>query len=909
MTSKNQNAHDFPFPISERWCHILDSYFIKSALLLMLGGLGSIIWLVLLPADEARILLLGLSRNRLLMAAFILLASLLLLAAAFKWKTLDKRFFSFLLSGKKLAVWTIVGLACLFVTGVLLLLSPYYRFWQFYYFSALLPCIAWVTLGLFLVLLPIAILKWQIAAQENKDLWKEHIHIKKPLATTMVVLIAMAAVMLVFRLGFKADISYWNENGIPLLLTQILLSILISQLALVGIHRIKSLPSRIIKSGHVLDAVIFLAIWAGGALLLNATPVVQTHFSPGPYPPNYTFYPLSDALIYDRYAQQVLVGEGYAGGKHIGKPLLAAMLVLFHTLAGGDYANFYIVQASFLAVIPAFLYLIGKRLHGRAAGILGGLFVLFLERNTYQGILYLSSSHSKLILSEVPAVLFMVAATYFLVSGFGQKDTVNLTALGISVGVMGLSTMVRENTLILVPLPFLFVLVYKGWNWRKKINAVLLMSLFLLAAITPWALRTYQVKGTPFYFAPKIQNVIIENRLLPLLEEEESTSFLPTNPCANGKDAMMQIPGGMMSSRENILQGTIDAINPLCSANQQSSIFELLGLGEAIVQHFFHNLATSFAILPVSLQLEDLTHAAQDRLNLFPGMDAAGRLRFGTVIAILLNLFLLAVGISAAWQKRGLVGLMPLVFYLVYTLSLAIARTSGGRYIVAINWALLLYYAIGIAHCILWLASRLGFAYAAAELMPALTTGDAQEAHTEVKNPIFHAAAAFLVVFAIGVLIPLTEKIFPRKYPDETDPLGVQRLYEENLIPAETYEAYQQLISAEELSIIHGRLLYPRFYLAGEEVSRKSGYGFRKMDFPRLHFMLQGSSFSHVILPLGESPPPIPDSADAYAVGCEGKVFFAKLVLIYDQQTGQYKPLWWDDNQPDPCLDVQQDKE
>lgn len=900
MTPSKKTENLLPFTIPARWRIILDDFFFKSALVFALGGIISIISLYFIPSDEDNILLLGLSRNRLVMAGTFFAVNSLILLAAVKWRGFEKRIYEVCFSRKKGFALIITGLSIVFIVGLMLLLSPDYRFWQFYYFTALIPFIAWVTLGLFLCLLPIAINKGINTAINQKALRGNHIDIKKPLKISVSLLFVLIFMMLLFRLGFKPDINYWNENGIPLLLTQILLSLLISQLVLAGISKIKDITIGRFKTEHILDAFIFVAIWIAAAVILNATPAVRTHFSPGPYPPNYVLYPISDAMIYDQYAQQALLGEGFAWGGHIGKPLLAAMLVLFHTLARGDYSCFFMVQAAFLAVIPAFLYLIGKRLHGYAAGILAALFVLFLERNTYQAILYLSSSHSKLIMSEVPAVLYMVIGTYFLITGLNNQNKYNLAALGVSAGVMGLSTMVRENTLILVPLPFLFLFIQKGLHWRKKIMAALVMTLFLFSAVTPWAIRTKNAIGTPFYFAPKIQTVILNRRLSSFLDREETRREIRLAAHTVGQEG--PLAPIFMNNQGMVGAGfSVHKFNP--TAFFQPAEPERLAPGEAIKQHFFHNLITSFAILPVSLSLEDLTHSAQDNLNTFPGMNEELRLKPLTIAAIGFNLFILAIGISFAWKKKGSTGMVPLAVFLVYCLALALARSSGGRYIVGMNWALLLYYAIGVGYGILWLASRLGFGYATGELLPNDSSNDFKSVRAG-RRPAIHVISGFLVIAAIGLLVPFSETAFPERYTDEPGPQAIGQLFKDNLISAETYEAYSQMSAEEELSILHGKLLYPRFYLAGEEINHKARGGFVAMDFPRLHIFLMGEGLDQVILPLGEPPGPIPDSADTYVVGCKDGIFYARLMLVHNQQTGQYDALWRDKTQPDPCLEL-----
>ena len=883
---------------------ILNNYLFKSLLLFAFSGLVCIVSLFIIPADVERVFFFGLSRNRLVISVFLLVASIFAILGAFKWRGQQHNITAFYRSASLLKKIFLMAAAILFVMAILFLVSPNYRFRGVPYLLVLTPLVVWGAVALALCLLPAVVIRWGDHSPRHYQGEDNSLSLFKAASRMWLVLLVFPILVLLFRLGLRPDYRYWNENGIPLLLTQIGFSVLIAIAALGAIHQVRKYHPGGGKRKPWIEILLFITIWLAAALVWSYTPAVRTHFSPGPHPPNFVFYPVSDALTYDILAQRLLNGHGFAGGGHVGKPMLIAMTAFFHLLAGGDYTRFYWVQVAFYALIPAALYLIGKKLHGRAVGILAALFVLFLERNTYQGILYLSSSHSKLIMSEVPAAMFVAIAVYFLIRGLGSKaGTIKLAALGVSAGVIGLSTLVRENAIILVPLPFILILFRQGLNWRKKINAILLMAVFLLAAVSPWALRTYQVRGTPFYFAPKIQSVILNNRLLPLMDEE--TSWQNASPSISLKKVESpKIPSGMAIAWLGSEIGSEPQIDQTNTENLQAPSPDPLGLVEAVVQHFFHNLVTSFAILPVSPQLEDLTHAAQDRVNVFPGMKEGSALQPMTVLAILVNLFFLAVGISAAWQKKGLAGVVPLAAFLLYMLGLAAARSSGGRYIVTINWALLLYYAIGLGCCVLWLAARLGFNFADGELIARQNLPKPGKMTAETTNPLVNIAAGFLAVFAIGLMIPLTEKIFPRRYPNETDPLAVQTLYDQGVVSADTFADYQKLTTGGDLKVRHGRLLYPRFYLAGEEVSRKSGNGFRKMDFPRLHFMLQGGSSSHVILPLGEPPGPVPDSADTIVVGCEGKVFFAKLALIFDRDSGQYAPLWWDETQPDPCIAV-----
>lgn len=65
-----------------------------------------------------------------------------------------------------------------------------------------------------------------------------------------------------------------------------------------------------------------------------------------------------------------------------------------------------------------------------------------------------------------------------------------------------------------------------------------------------------------------------------------------------------------------------------------------------------------------------------------------------------------------------------------------------------------------------------------------------------------------------------------------------------------------------------GRILYPRYFEAGEGFSRNGIISFRPYEFSRLGFYMVGPLNENIILPLNEAPGRFPHAADVLVLGC-----------------------------------------
>ena len=168
-----------------------------------------------------------------------------------------------------------------------------------------------------------------------------------------------------------------------------------------------------------------------------------------------------------------------------------------------------------------------------------------------------------------------------------------------------------------------------------------------------------------------------------------------------------------------------------------------------VINHALHNVVASFLILPDSFSQTD-----QELNNLLkrPYLDENQRLTWqGEISArqipfLAINLVLLAFGFGWSWSRWKWSGLLPAWFYTGYIISLGLARNSGSRYIVPIDWILFLYYLIGI--------------FAVLEMFTTVFENSQNGTpflaiHETNKNifPVF----AIVAVFSLSVLVPIAQ--------------------------------------------------------------------------------------------------------------------------------------------------------
>ena len=85
-----------------------------------------------------------------------------------------------------------------------------------------------------------------------------------------------------------------------------------------------------------------------------------------------------------------------------------------------------------------------------------------------------------------------------------------------------------------------------------------------------------------------------------------------------------------------------------------------------------------------------ISHALWNPQNLWDGSLNIWEWGFVSI-----NLIILSIAAAELVRRQGWVAALPGLILLAYHLSNALARSSGSRYVVPVDWALLIYYLVG----------------------------------------------------------------------------------------------------------------------------------------------------------------------------------------------------------------------
>lgn len=787
--------------------------------------------LALIPADPKNALLLGFSASRLAMMAVLLAAAAL--SAWLSWAARRSQMAARLqgLLEKRGLFLAVVGalLAALVSWSVLVylhsypgdaLLSQYTRVAPLLYF-AVLACLqavlalVWMRLGLHFDALrsekPVLLLAGGILG----------------------VFLLLWLLIALTGLGIVPDSMAWGIPGVPLLAYQVLFAAGGGGLLLlfVGLR----LPRAGLLAGQVegnqlrrLDGLVAALIWlAAAAAWISQPMVLRSYFAPEVRAPNYEIYPFSDAGFYEYTAQSVVVGEGFQNGEIVPRPLFILGLAIINALGGPGYSQIVFLQTLLLALFPVLLYFLGLSLHSRSAGILAAGLAIIREVNAIAATPLTTVSNSKLILSDFPTALAMAAFTLLLVRWLRAPHARRWAPL-VAGGGLGLLMLIRTQSVMLAPFVLLVALLLYWPRRLRWVEAVLLFGLGTGLVVAPWLWRNYQITGQ-IVFDQLTQTV-------PLADRYSLNGAPKQLPGENDGEYTARLMAGV---RQFILQHP-DQVVKFAAA------------------HFLNNEIHTLLALPSLWKPADVRDTLRVDSPFWENWN--GQISLSTGGLLLLNLALIAVGLAAAWRRLGWVGLLPLVINIAYAASNAVARNSGWRYMLPADWVSYFYFAAGLAQALLWLAALTGAA------VPSLRRA-AVPAFVPNRFPYLSAAAAAAAFLLIGGLLPLSEVVVPQRYPPQTkaEILAEVTALEVTIKPA----ALEQFALSDDVVVIKGRALYPRFYKAGEGEPTNEWKAYIPRDFPRLAFLVLNQAKWNVNLRVEKSPVYFPNAADVVVIGCK----------------------------------------
>lgn len=723
----------------------------------------------------------------------------------------------------------------------------------------LLPLVLWLFLFSLQTLL--------IAPQARKGAKKQpkfQLATLAPAAIAIVFFALIAVVVSATGLGLQPDRTGWDSPGVPLLGTQILIAVIsgliLYSLLLLIERRFSWRLSRV-------DLLAALVVWLIAIIMWQSQPLTPTFFSPTPRAPNFEYYPYSDAATHDLAAQSLLVGEGFTDV--IEKPLYSFFLAGLHALVGQDYANVVAAQVVVLAFFPAILYLLASQSHHRLSGGILAFAIIFREANTIALSGEINVSHSKLLMTDLPTAMGLALFTLLLFRWL-KSDRQNLRWplwVGAALGVLML---LRSQILIFLPILLLLAFWQGGKEMRKRfVYAGLLLLGFSLAAF-PWLWRNFQYTGQ-FGYSQPLQAAYLAKQY-SLTPELGETGFPEGTPVS-----------------EYVSLGFSKVLQ-----------FTFAHPGEVarfVTAHFLHNEISSVLGLPMRFDLADKIVTfydlrpywigAEDKLwtqccsldsyvadmpywqnwdGVFPG-DAW--------LPVIFNLSLVSIGIAAAWKRAGWLTLIPISVHVFYNISTAVARVSGWRLALPVDWVLILFYCLGLGQLILWAWSYLVGTPSAKPVKSGPPKKSATQSWREQRLPQWGAA-----IFFAALLLPLSEIVIPARYPN-LEVTTAQAEWQQTDLAEKTGLDLNSFLAQPNAEVMWGRALYPRFYAAGEGEPGGQWSAFNPLPFSRLAFALVGPRGNLVALPLGVAPDAFPNGVDVLVLGCTEQTFFRAAAVVF----------------------------
>ena len=559
-------------------------------------------------------------------------------------------------------------------------------------------------------------------------------HLLRDILVSLIILFLIFCFIVITRLGITPETFTWNVAGIPMSGIQFISILLITTLIQGIIIKVQnSFPN---QSNFKIDLIICIGLFLFAVFIWGNTPMTKHYFSIQPQIPFNQPFPSSDARVHDLGALSIIKGWGINFGGYTDKPLYMVFLAVLHWFAGYDYNLITQLQIFVLALIGPILYLFGKSFHSRFLGLLISLFILIRQRNAIVLSLTIASVNPRLLTTEVPTLLCLIVLNWLVFLWLKKHEEKSLIPFAIG-GILGIASLIRMNPLMLLPtilLYSLFVMWKRKTKWLKHAMAIIAGCGLL---IIPWLVTGTNANGQP-YLLLKILDVI-NFRYTPQGMELRTTPKLALVEPFRNKNNFRGI------------QIHSDGVEP------PIDIHSFPGF---VINHFFYNFVGGFLALPDSFILQDQTLntlAERPYWEEANKSNWAGEIDTHQIPFVIINLCLIGMGIGWSWKYWKWAGIFPIYFFGVYSLSLGLARSSGSRYLVPIDWVIFFYFAIGITLLLNFLPKSLR---PQLEAEHEKTINLSSEKYRSSKKQYAWMIAIF---FFITALIPIADNLVPEQ--------------------------------------------------------------------------------------------------------------------------------------------------
>ena len=641
-------------------------------------------------------------------------------------------------------------------------------------------------------------------------------------------------------MGIGPGTQFWGKSGIPILNWQVGAALVVmAALVLLDGHFFASKPT------WQKDVVVIVLFWLAAFFLWQSIPTPVSRFVTAPYPPNYTGYPYSDAGDYALEAQAILAGNGFPYG-FLDKPLHLTFLAILSWLTGSDYARMMLAQVAVMALIPGLIYLLVSKISNRAAGITAGVLVIFMQANNLSIADRVQATNVKMAMSEPLTALLLILFCLSVVNWWKSPHKSWLHA-AVSGALLGLTALVRLNTLVI--LPFILVVWLFAFNIRRRQTwlAALVFILFCVLGQIPWAVRNQVMEGNALdsYYS-KVLGVVFKRRINPTIE------LIPVN----------KTPAPGTEQHEG---------NPPLVEDEKTEPGSWLTLAEAFTRTGMHNLVAVSLSLPASIYHQGLEETIRQ-----PYWDQEWNGSFVPCgqIALALSLLAVALGFAISWKRSGVISLIPMLILLTYLLSNTISMVSGGRYIIPVDWVLPSYFGMGLAGLVTWLL----------RLEPEGETDTLKTPEDATK--LWPQLVVILVIASLPTALSL---LIPKQFKPADNAAVLEEIHSLHADWPAGFSAsdLDSLAASADGSFKTGWAMFPRWMRTGQGDTAGQGSAFSALPFDHLSFsMISDDVYPFdAVLPVDQSIEPMPNASKVILAGCKTEAYFDAAVMIVLEQS------------------------
>jgi len=478
----------------------------------------------------------------------------------------------------------------------------------------------------------------------------------------------------------------------------------------------------------------------------------------------------------------------------------------------------------------------------REAGFAAGLLAIFREINMISATPLTEVSNSKMLMTDSLTGLGICLFCLLVFHWLRKPEARPLQSLLVG-GYLGLLLLLRSQVLLLLPAVLLLLIVQKRTNWNGFLKDGAFFVIGVILAASPWIIRNGVRTGDYSLDEPSLA-VYVAQRYSFTKEEAES----------------LKLAADSRQVATHIREFTV---------NHPAEVIKFVSA------HFINNELATLTVLPLQGSFDDYND--NSKISTLFWLDGVKKVSGGQWFFLGINLLLVSLGIGSAAKRWSWPGLVPLAFHFAYSLSSALGRISGWRFIQPVDWVGYFYFCLGFFEIVVWFfaASNISISHREKNIPESSITTPAS----------FYLWATTAAILLVGMLLPMAEWIIPRRFTTSVKEAALQIADKSELRPEAigTVGAFLQQPAAVEMV---GRALYPRWYLAGGGEPGSGWEAYKAREQAHLGFMMVGpGGVQQLILNQTLSPADFKHASDVIVFGCQKPDYIdVRLVVGYNQQ-------------------------